>query len=315
MTKKLLSLAAALLVAGGVFVVNATSALADSPHLTVRALINNLNDSPDAGWVSNVDIRRGQRVQVYAELHNTQVGTTANNAKVKVTMPANGSSSGNFQVEYIADNANTAASAVSVSAPNAVEYRYVNGSTRLTWNQDGEGAKEFENTQVADGITAGGYTLGNQDGCNNFIAQISFMVDVLGPEVSPSPSPSPVPSPSPTPGVGGQEQDQDQDQDQNQEQNNNQTTNVDVNNTNNNENNINITVEKQKEEERSKGKVPKEQPETGLPIAASAVMFGGAPAGLWIKRRLGKGVIDAGSEVSEASFVSEIFKSRLSDKV
>ena len=308
MTKKLLSLAAALLVAGGVFAVNAASALADSPHLTVRALINNLNDSPDAGWVSNVDIRRGQRVQVYAELHNTQVGTTANNAKVRVAMPANGSSSGNFQVELSADNANTAASAVSVSAPNAVEYRYVNGSTRLTWNQDGEGAKEFDNTQVADGIAAGGYTLGNQNGCNNYIAQISFMVDVLGPEVSPSPSP--------TPAVGGQEQDQDQDQDQsqNQEQNNNQTTNVDVNNTNNNENNVNITVEKQNVE-TSNGKVPTEQPETGLPIAASAAMFGGAPVGLWIQKRLGNSVIDAGSEVSEATFVSEIFKSRLSDKV
>lgn len=137
-----------------------------------------------------------------------------------------------------------------------------------------------------------------------------------------SPSPTPVASPSPTPAVGGQEQhqSQDQDQSQNQEQNNDQTTNVDVNNENNNnnsnENNININVEGGTNvEATTSGKVPVEQPETGLPMAASAVMFGGAPVGLWVKRRLGKGVIDLGSQVSEASFVSEIFKSRLSDKV
>lgn len=315
MTNKILNIFAALLVAGGTVVVTTANALADSPHLTVRSLVNNLNDNPDAGWVSNVDIKKGQRVQVYAELHNTQVGTVANNAKVKATLPANGSSSGNIQVSLTADNANSSASSVTVNAPGAVEYKYVAGSTRLTWNQDGQGTKEFENTQVSDGIVASGFTLGNQGGCNNFVAQISFLVDVVGPDASPSPSPSPSPSsspkpsvsPSPTPGSGGQNQDQNQGQNQSQTQNNNQTTNVNVSNTNNNTNNVTVSMPKDKESKKTG--VPVKSPETGLPIAASVAILGGAPVGLLL-RKFKAGQVDPSDEESESEFITALVSQR-----
>ena len=247
---------------GGLFL-NLRSALATNPNLTLLYQGNNNND-PNDSWDKDVSANVGEYVQLYAEIHNTNVPTTANNVKIKVNLP---SGSGNSTATVSADNANSVSDSLTINVNGGGTLEFVTGSTELTWDVDGDGNKEYDHTPFSDGIVGNGIVLGNQQGCNQYIIQVTFLVKV----VAPAEQPTPTPTPTPAPPAGGQNQEQNQQQTQNNEQN--QTVNV----TNTNTNTVNVPAV-------AGASVPLKQPETGVSVLGMASMMGAAPVGFALSR-------------------------------
>ena len=147
------------------------------------------------------------------------------------------------------------------------QLQYVAGSAKMGWDVNGDGTPEFSDSQISDSIVGSGLVLGNQQGCNAYIIQISFKVNVVAPAASPSPTPSPAAS---TPPSGGQ----DQNQNQNQTQNNNQNQTVNITNSNTNTFNPQITT----------ASVPAKTPATGVSVLGLTSMFGAGPVGFALSR-------------------------------
>lgn len=255
---------------GGLFL-NLRSALATNPNLTLLYLGNNNNDSSDS-WDKDVSANVGEYIQFYAEIHNTNVPTTANNVKIKVNLPPG---SGSSSATVSADNASSVSDSLNIQVNGGGTLEYVTGSTELTWDVNGDGTKEFDHTPFGDGIVGSGIVLGNQQGCNQYIIQVTFLVKVVAPQASPSPTPTPTPTPTPAPPSGGQNQEQSQSQTQNNEQN--QTVNV----TNTNTNTVNVPAVQGVS-------VPLKQPDTGVSVLGLTSIFGAAPVGIALSR-FGKG--------------------------
>lgn len=248
------------MVLGGLFL-NLKTVSATNPNLTLLYLGNNNND-PNDSWDKNVSANVGEYIQLYTEIHNTNVPTTANNVKIKVNLP---SGSGNSTATVSADNANSVSDSLTINVNGGGTLEYVTGSTELTWDVNGDGNKEFNHTPFGDGIVGSGVVLGNQQGCNEFIIQVTFLVKVVAPQASPTPTPTP----TPVPPAGGQSQSQSQTQ--NNEQN--QTVNV----TNTNTNTVNVP--------EVKGvSVPLKQPDTGVSVLGLASLMGAAPVGMLLSR-------------------------------
>lgn len=251
-----LSLTTALLYTGPV--VRAACAQA-APNMTVDMTVNDISDSPDAGWVNNLNSEGGRRVQFNVEIHNTVVGSTANNVRAQVTFPGGATSTITIPVVVTTNNAGSVSDTVNISVPNASTMVFVPGSTRLFWDQNGDGSLDYDNAQLADGIVGSAIPLGDQQGCNNFIIRVNFLADISGaPTPTPTPEPTPTPTPTPAP-VGGVT-------------NNN-------NNTNTNNNNINIASAP-----AQAAKVVAKQPETGPNALALAGVFGAGPVGFALSR-------------------------------
>lgn len=281
-----------MLFAGGL-VLNLNSVLATNPNLTIKYLTAH-NDI--GTWGDSVSVGAGETITLYAEIHNTNVPTTANNLKVEVNLP---STTGTSTATASADNASSVSDSVSINVSGGV-LEYVAGSTLMTWDVNGDGNKEFDNTQMPDGIVGGGLTLGNLQGCNQYIIQISFLARVVQepePSPSPTPSPTPIPSPQPSPTTGGQSQSQSQTQ--NNEQN--QTVNV----TNTNTNTVNVP-------QVAGVSVPVKQPETGPSVLGLVSMATAAPVGLALSRfGRGRGVVGKREEESLSEFASGILENRI----
>jgi hypothetical protein len=274
----------------GLFV-SPTLALAGSPNMTLSYLGTN-NDDPNDGWIKNVNVTTGQKVKFNLEIHNTVVGTTATNVQVKATLP---SSTGDSVATVMTDNAGNITDTVHINVNGGGTLQYIPGTTQVTWDKDGDGVKEFNNTVVGDGITGSGLTLGDQNGCNAYIIQVSFLAQVVGgttPTPTPSPTPTPVATatPTPTPGTGGQSQSQ------TQTQNNNQTQNVTI--TNNSTPAV-ITAS-----------VPTKLPATGPDVLGLATMFGAAPLGV-VMSRYGRGRLTIKKEDEDLnSIANDLVKAR-----
>ncbi|KKR63997.1 MAG: hypothetical protein UU05_C0057G0004 [Candidatus Curtissbacteria bacterium GW2011_GWA1_40_47] len=237
------------LVAGGLFL-SLKSVSAGSPNLTLLYLGNNNNDSSDS-WDHDVTLTSGQQVQLYAEIHNTNVPSTANNVKVKATLPSGTFTDGSSTATLTADNASSVSDSVAL---------HITGGGQLT--------------PVADGIVDGGFTLpSGLNGCNQYIAQVAFLAQVTGPSPTPSPTPTPspsptvAPSPSPTPAAGG---------DNNNNNNNNNDIDIDIDNNQTQTVNVSGGV--------TTASVPVKQPETGVGVLGMTAMFGAAPLGLALSR-------------------------------
>jgi len=296
----LATLVAATFIFAGLFL-SLKSTLAGSPNLTVLYLGNNNNDPSDS-WDHDVTLSTGQMVQLYTEIHNTNVPSVANNVKVKVVLP---SSSGSTTVTVSADNASSVSDSVNLTVNGGGQLRYVPGSTEVNCNSN----TNCTNGTVADGIVGNGIVLGDQTGCNDYIIQVSFLVEVIAPQASPSPTPSPSPSPtpvvspSPSPCVtcGGDTNTNtntnNNNQEQNQTQNNNQTVNVTQNAT---------------QPAVTTAAVPVKQPETGPGVLGLATMFSAAPLGLALAR-YGRGrVITSRKEENLAGIAKSLVESRQS---
>ena len=260
------------LVAGGLFL-SLKSVSAGSPNLTLLYLGNNNNDSSDS-WDHDVTLTSGQQVQLYAEIHNTNVPSTANNVKVKATLPSGTFTDGSSTATLTADNASSVSDSVALHITGGGQLNYVPGSTVLTWDPNGDGNYEYDLTPVADGIVDGGFTLpSGLNGCNQYIAQVAFLAQVTGPSPTPSPTPTPspsptvAPSPSPTPAAGG---------DNNNNNNNNNDIDIDIDNNQTQTVNVSGGV--------TTASVPVKQPETGVGVLGMTAMFGAAPLGLALSR-------------------------------
>ena len=280
----LISLVVAVMVFGGL-ILNLKAALATgtpTPNMTVRqeGLIGS-----GGNWSHNVTLNPGDEVQFYAEIHNTVVGSTADNVTFKANVTGGNFTNGTSVATVTAANANTASDTVNIHINGGGSLEFIDHSARVTWDVDGDGNKEFNMTRVAGNPMSGnGLLIGDQKGCNEFIIQVYWAARVKGaPQASPSPSPTPSPTPTPTPSptptptptpvppTGGQNQEQNQSQTQNNNQN--QTVNV----TNTNTNTVNVP--------EVKGvSVPLKQPETGVSVLGLASMFGAAPVGIALSR-------------------------------
>lgn len=258
------SLTVVSLVAAGL-IVPLKSATAAEPEMALIYL--GANDGPNSSWSENVTLNQGQSIMFYAEVHNTVVGTTANNVKIKATLP-NGSGTSNINVS--ADNAASVSDSVNIQVNGGGTLQYQPGSTQVNCH----GNPQCTDGTAPDGVVGNGINLGDQNGCYEFIIQVTWIAKVVGPAASPSPSPSVSPSPSPStspspevspspsasPTTGGQTQSQ------SQTQNNNQTVNI------TNAGSVQGV------------KVPVKQPETGVGVLGLATMFGAAPLGFALSR-------------------------------
>lgn len=267
------------------------SASAGAPNLTVSYLGNNNNDPSDS-FDHDVTLNQGQMVQLYTEIHNTNVPSVANNVKVKVALP---SSSGSTTATVSADNASSVSDSVNLTVNGGGQLRYVPGSTEVNCHSNAN----CTNGTVGDGIVGNGIVLGDQTGCNDYIIQVSFLVEVIAPQASPSPSPTPVvsPSPSPSPATGGDT-----------------VINNNNNNTNNNSNSQsqNVTVNNPAAPAvlSAATVIPKKQPDTGVGILGLASMFSAAPFGV-VLSRYGRGRLISGKrEEDNSDIASELVKER-----
>src|SRR3989344_132331 len=261
----------------GGLALNLNSALATNPNLTINYLVAH-NDV--GSWGDSVNVGVGETITLYAEIHNTNVPTTANNVKIKANLP---STTGTSTATASADNAASVSDNVQINV-NGGNLEYVAGSALMTWDVNGDGNFEFDNTQISDQIVGSGVTLGNQQGCNQYIIQISFLARVVG-GPQPSPTPTPTPQPSPTPPVctdcGGDENNNNNDNNNENNNNNNQDQeqnhDVDVNVSQNNNQTVNITSPAPPAV--AGVKVPLKQPETGVSVLGTSLMAGAAPVG------------------------------------
>ena len=240
---------------GGLFL-NLKSALATNPNLTLLYL--GINNTTGGSWEHSVNVSSGQQIKFYAEIHNTNIGTTANNVKIKFSLP---SGSGTSTATVSADNNDAVSDNVTINVNGGGQLQYVAGSAKMGWDVNGDGTPEYSDSQISDNIVGSGVVLGNQQGCNAYIIQISFKVNVVAPAASPSPTPSPAAS---TPPSGGQEQHQEQ------TQNNNQSQTVNVTNTST--------------PQVLGTSVPLKSPDTGVSVAGLMTMFGAGPLGLALAR-------------------------------
>lgn len=257
----------------------------DMPILGTRYLVTNLNR--DGGqWKKSTTAQPGDVLEFDVELHNTTVGTDAINPRVNVTTTMGEFTNGTSTNHYKADNASEVGDQVQLTMTQPSSLGYMQGTTVLFYDQNGDGNMEFNNTPVADGIAQGGFALpgGVQHGCNSYIARLTFEMRVSGtptatptptpsPTVTPTPTPTPVvtATPTPTPGTGGN------------------TTIINNNeNKNKNENNINITNTNGGTPVVTTASVPTKTPETGPDVLGLATMFGAAPLGV-VMSRYGRG--------------------------
>lgn len=268
-----IALVVSVMVFGGLFLnLRAASATGTpTPNMTVRheGLIGS-----SGNWSHNVTLNPGDEVQFYAEIHNTVVGSTADNVNLKANVTGGTFTDGTSVATVGAVNANTASDTVNIHINGGGSLQFIEHTTRVTWDIDGDGSKEFNMTRVqGNPMSSGGLTIGDQKGCNEFIIQVYWAARVKGaPQASPSPSPSPTPTPSPTPvasptptpPAGGQEQHQEQ------TQNNNQNQTVSITNTSN--------------PQVLGTSTPAKSPDTGVSVAGLVTMFSAGPIGLLLAR-------------------------------
>ena len=102
---------------------------ASSPILQTNYLVNNI--STGSGWVKSVTAKPGDVLQFYVGLHNTEVGTTAVNPKVKTTITGGNFTSGSSFVYFNADNATENRDMVQINLNPASRLEFISTTTRL----------------------------------------------------------------------------------------------------------------------------------------------------------------------------------------
>ena len=143
------------------------------PHLTIKYL--SATDATNV-WADSTPASVGETVGFYIEIHNTTEGSTAEDLTVRAALAPNSTAYAG------AGNHATISDSTSITGlPENAFLQYRSGSMRITWDQDGDGIKEFDNYAWPNDalVSATGINLGNLLGCNPYIIQISFKADVL----------------------------------------------------------------------------------------------------------------------------------------
>lgn len=263
-----------------------------SPNLTVRHLGVRGGES---SWSDNVTLDQGDEVHFMAEIHNTVVGSRADNVTLTAAITGGAFVDGTSTATASANNASSASDTINIHINGGGEIEFVPNSTRVTWDVDGDGNKEYDNTYVT-GNPFNGFLIGDQDGCNEYIIQVGWSARVVG-------EPEPSPSPSPTPPTGGDDNDQEQEQEQEQEQDQEQNQDVDVNVDVNQENNQTVNVTNPAPPAVAGVKVPLKQPETGVSVLGLTSMATAAPVG-FVLSRFGRGRAVTGKKEEDLSEIA-----------
>jgi len=316
----MISLVVMTMVFGGLFLNLQAASANEQPNLTIRHLAAN-NDS-GSNWGENVTVNSGDKVYFYSEIHNTVVGSRASWVTLKDSVTGGDFTDGTSVATASADNASSASDTVNIHINNGGHLEFLPGTARVTWDVNGDGNYEYNNTYVAGNpMSSDGLAIGDQDGCNNFIIQVGWTAKVVeGPKPSPTPSPSPSPSPSPTPSPKPTPSPTpsvtpspspspsptpvvspspspspaiviNNNQEQHQEQNNNQTVNIATGQV-------------------AGAKVPAKTPDTGVSVLGMVSMLGAGPVGFALTR-FGRGRgITAKREETLSETASRLFGER-----
>lgn len=170
-----------------------------SPNLTANLLAQNLSVGPST-WADSTAANVNQTVKFYFELHNTNVPSQANNVRIKAAIPGDFATTSVVTLTVTADNATTVSDPTTITFPSSLKLIYTPGSTRLTWDYNGDGNKDYNDAQWDndDLVGANGLLLPQPlFGCNQYILQLTFLATVAG---SATPTPTPTPTPTVTPG-------------------------------------------------------------------------------------------------------------------
>jgi len=143
------------------------------PNLT----INYLSGTDATGvWADSTPASVGEVVEFYIEIHNTNDPSTAEDLTVRAVLDPNSAA-------YVgaSNHLEVSDSTAITGLPENTFLQYRSGSMRITWDQDGDGIKEFDNYAWPNDaiVSATGINLGNLLGCNPYIIQISFKADVV----------------------------------------------------------------------------------------------------------------------------------------
>lgn len=144
------------------------------PNLTVKYL--GMNVTKNTQWTDSTSADPGDTVKGYIEIHNPNVPSTAKNVQVRIDVPG---TTGTVTSTAFAQADNVA----QVTDPTAFvlssgTLKLVTGSAVITWDQNGDGVKEYNASGISDNIFTTGLNLGDQHGCNNYVIQISFQAVV-----------------------------------------------------------------------------------------------------------------------------------------
>ena len=151
-----------------------------APNLTINYLSGT---SASGGWADSTPASIGEVVEFYIEIHNTNEPSTAEDLTVRVALAPNSTAYAG------AGNHPTISDSTSITGlPGNAFLQYRSGSMRITWDQNGDGIKEFDNYAWPNDalVSATGINLGHLLGCNPYIIQISFKVDITEPPAPPA---------------------------------------------------------------------------------------------------------------------------------
>ena len=296
--KKIVTGLAVFLLTISLFVAAPAQAACAAPVLMVRYQITNLNRDGGA-WKTSTVAEPGDTLQFTIEMHNTTVGENAIQPSVRAAISPGAFTNGNSMVVFWASNAAQVNSTVQIQNTQAATVDFISGSARLTWPSHG-----FNDTPIDDSVGGGGFGLpgGVMEGCNQFIAQITFRARVSGNATTP-----------PAVAVPNTPTTQQAQAAPSQSSTNNNTNNNTNTNTNNNNINIGGTTTAQVPVQTTPTVVfsrpVTKQPDTGVDALGMASMFGAGPVGFALSR-YGKGKLSGKKEETIEEMASNIARSR-----
>ena len=172
--KLAVSSAAAVLFLNPLHLLNPSPVRADGlePNLTINYL--SATDATNV-WADSTPASIGETVGFYIEIHNTNEPSTAEDLTVRVDLVLESTAYAG------ASNHPDVSDSTSITGlPENAFLQYRSGSMRITWDQDGDGIKEFDNYAWPNDalVSETGINLGNLLGCNPYVIQISFKADV-----------------------------------------------------------------------------------------------------------------------------------------
>ena len=142
------------------------------------------------GWVHDIHSSNDHVLKFYVEITNLSVGTQARNVTLLAELPArNVDQPLRTRLAIHAANSDTdAQDAVTISLGDwsgRAKLQYVPGSSRLTWDENGDGSLDFNSTPFPDGVAAGGLRIGDLSGGAAFTMQVNFLAKVRADDSSP----------------------------------------------------------------------------------------------------------------------------------
>ena len=179
----------------------AHASAAITPVLTANVLGANL--SVGSTFTDSTPANVGNTVKIYLGLHNTAVPSEAKNVRVKATIPDTFAASSVVTIAVSADNAATVSDTTTFTFPTppagGLKLAYTAGSVRLTWDPNGDGTKDYNESPIVSGddiMASNGLLLPSSlFGCNQYILQLTFLATVTA-AATPTPTPTPTIAPA-----------------------------------------------------------------------------------------------------------------------